>query len=132
LYATKVGEARLRATEALGGEDWASLLWQVVGGPLGGASLELLIAARHDPDMREYMKPLERELARANVDLCRALLGEKRAGHQRFPEFCIVVINSMLGAAASKPFHSSAEEKRLLETWRRMPDLYFGPEISDV
>jgi AcrR family transcriptional regulator len=132
LYATKVGEARLRATEALGGEDWASLLWQVVGGPLGGASLELLIAARHDPDMREYMKPLERELARANVDLCRALLGEKRAGHQRFPEFCIVVINSMLGAAASKPFHSSAEEKLLLETWRRMPDLYFGPEISDV
>jgi AcrR family transcriptional regulator len=75
LYATKVGEARLRATEALNGEDWASLLWQVISGPLGGASLELLVAARHDPDMREYLKPLENEFARANLDLCKALLG---------------------------------------------------------
>ena len=82
--------------------------------------------------MREYLKPLERELARANVDLCKALLGERRADHERFPEFCVVVINSMLGAAASKPFHSRAEEKRLLEAWRRMPDLYFGPETSDA
>jgi hypothetical protein len=127
-----VGEARLRATETLDGEDWAWLLWQVVSGPLGGASLELLIAARHDPDMREYLKPLEREFARANLDLCKALLGEQRAGHKRFPEFCMVVINSMLGAAASKPGHGSAEEKRLLEAWRRMPDLYFAPGTSDA
>jgi AcrR family transcriptional regulator len=132
LYATKVGEARLRATETLDGEDWASLLWQVVSGPLGGASLELLIAARHDPDMRDYLKPLEREFARANLDLCKALLGEKRAGHKRFPEFCMVVINSMLGAAARKPGHGSAEEKRLLEAWRRIPDLYFARETIDA
>jgi hypothetical protein len=79
--------------------------------------------------MRDYLKPLEREFARANLDLCKALLGEKRAGHQRFPEFCMVVINSMLGASASKP--GSAEEKRLLQAWRRMPDLYFVPETSD-
>ena len=124
LYATKVGEVRLRAAQTSDGEDWASLLWQVVSGPLGGASLELLIAARHDPDMRDYLKPLEREFARANLDLC--------AGHKRFPEFCVVVINSMLGAAASKPRHGSAEEKRLLEAWRRIPDLYFGPETTDA
>ena len=43
----------------------------------------------------------------------------------------MVVINSMLGAAASKPGHGSTEEKRLLEAWRRMPDLYFAPETSD-
>jgi AcrR family transcriptional regulator len=109
LYATKVGEARLHAAEALNGEDWASLLWQVVSGPLGGASLELLVAARHDPDMREYLKPLESEFARANLDLCKAL-----------------------GAASGKPGHGSAEEKRLLEAWRRMPDLYFAPETNDA
>lgn len=133
LYATKVGEARLRATETLDGEDWASLLWQVVSGPLGGASLELLVAARHDPEMRDYLKPLEREFARANLDLCKALLGETRAAHKRFPEFCTVVINSMLGAAASEPGHGSTEEKRLLEAWRRLPDLYFalGATASD-
>ncbi len=85
LYATKVGEARLRATEALNGEDWASLLWQVVSGPLGGASLELLIAARHDPDMRDYLKPLESEFARANLDLCKALLGERARRPQTIP-----------------------------------------------
>jgi AcrR family transcriptional regulator len=132
LYATKVGEARLRATDALNGEDWAALLWQVISGPLGGASLELLVAARHDPDMREYLKPLETEFARANLDLCKALLGEQRAGHQRFAEFCMVVINSMLGAAAGKPGHGSAEEKHLLEAWRRMPDLYFTPETIEA
>jgi hypothetical protein len=128
LYATKVGEVRLRAAQASETEDWAALLWQVVSGPLGGASLELLIAARHDPDMREYLKPLEREFSRANLDLCKALLGEERAAHNRFPEFAMVVINSMLGASASKPGHGSAEEKRLLESWRQMPDLYFVPE----
>ena len=131
LYATKVGEARLRAAEASNGEDWASLLWEVISGPLGGASLELLVAARHDPDMREYLKPLENEFARANLDLCKALLGERRANHKRFPEFCMVVINSMLGAAAGKPGHGSTDEKRLLEAWRRMPDLYFASETID-
>ena len=131
LYATKVGEARLRAAEASNGEDWASLLWEVISGPLGGASLELLVAARHDPDMREYLKPLENEFARANLDLCKALLGERRANHKRFPEFCLVVINSMLGAAAGKPGHGSTDEKRLLEAWRRMPDLYFASETID-
>jgi AcrR family transcriptional regulator len=127
LYATKVGEVRLRAAEASGDEDWAALLWQVVSGPLGGASLELLIAARHDPDMREYLAPLEREFSRANFDLCKALLGEQRAAHERFPEFAMVVVSSMLGAAASKPGHGSAEEKRTLKAWREMPDLYFTP-----
>jgi hypothetical protein len=43
----------------------------------------------------------------------------------------MVVINSMLGAAAGKPGHSSAEEEWLLEAWRRLPDLYFVPETTD-
>jgi AcrR family transcriptional regulator len=126
LYATKVGEVRLRAAQTSETEDWAALLWQVISGPLGGASLELLIAARHDPEMRDYLKPLEREFGRANYDLCKALLGEERAAHSRFPEFSRVVINSMLGAAASRPGHGSTEEKRLLEDWRQLPGLYFG------
>jgi len=132
LYATKVGEVRLRAAENSGTEDWVALLWKIVSGPFGGATLELLIAARHDPEMREYLKPLERELGRANFELCKVLLGEQRAAHDRFAEFCTVVINSMLGAAASRPVHGSTEEKRLLEAWRGMPDLYFAPETTDV
>lgn len=79
------------------------MLWQVISGPLGEASLELLIAARHDPDMRGYLKPLEREFGRANFELCKALLGEERAAHKGFTDFCVMVINSMLGAAASRP-----------------------------
>ena len=125
LYTTKVGEVRLRAARSSGAEDWVPLLWKVVSGPLGGASLELLIAARHDAEMREYLKPLESEFGRANFDMCKALLGEKRSAHERFPEFCRVLINSMLGAAAGKPGHGGTEEKRLLDAWRRMPDLYF-------
>jgi hypothetical protein len=57
--------------------------------------------------------------------MCKALLGEQRAAHPSFTEFCRVVINSMLGAAAGRPGHGSAEEKHLLEAWRRMPDRYF-------
>ena len=35
LYATKVGEVRLRAAQTSDGEDWVSLLWQVHLGPVG-------------------------------------------------------------------------------------------------
>jgi hypothetical protein len=84
---------------------WTKELSALAGrlGSLGGASLELLIAARHDPDMREYLKPLEREFGRANFELCKALLGEQRAASKGFTDFCVLVINSMLGAAASRP-----------------------------
>jgi hypothetical protein len=64
--------------------------------------LEFLIAARHDPDMRGYLKPLEREFGRANFELSKALLGEQCAADEGFTDFCVVVINSMPGAAASR------------------------------
>src|SRR5882757_4440332 len=73
LYATRIGELRIRAAQlpARGGkgEDWAALLWQVMSGALGSASLELLVVARHHEDVREYVAPLERELGRANLEL---------------------------------------------------------------
>jgi AcrR family transcriptional regulator len=127
LYATRIDEVRTRAAqlETIKGGDWAALLWQFVSGPLGRASLELLAVARHDEEMAEYLVPLEREFGRANLDLCRALLGEERAAHPRFREFCVLVVTSMLGAAAQTVGAGSAEEKRLLATWRRLPDAFF-------
>jgi len=130
LYATRIDEVRTRAAvlETSKGGDWAALLWQFVSGPLGRASLELLAVARHDEEMTEYLVPLEREFGRANLDLCRALLGEERAAHPRFREFCVVLVTSMLGAAAQSIAAGSAEEKRLLASWRRLPDIYLTAE----
>lgn len=130
LYATRIGEVRLKIAErppqAGTDRDWVALFWEVVSGPTGRACLELLVAARHDPDMAEYVVPLEHEFGRANLELCAALLGEERAGHARFREFCLVVVNSMFGAAAGTYVPGGAEEKRLLDAWRRMPEAYFG------
>jgi AcrR family transcriptional regulator len=132
LYATRIGEVRLkvaeRAATTAGDDDWVTLLWHVVSGPVGRACLELLVQARRDPDMREYLVPLEREFGRANLDLCKVLLGEERAAHSRFREFCLVMVNSMFGAAAGTTVSGSSEEKRLLDAWRQVPDTYFGPE----
>jgi AcrR family transcriptional regulator len=128
LYSTRIGEVRIQAaqlpTGAGKGEDWASLLWQVVSGSLGRACLELLVVARHHEDMRDYLFPLEKEFGRANLDLCKALLGEERAAHPQFRELCLVLMNSMLGAAAGTTVAGSVDEKRLLEAWRRLPDVY--------
>jgi AcrR family transcriptional regulator len=130
LYATRIDEIRVHAAqlEAEKGEDWVTLLWQVFSGPLGRASLELLAVARHDAEMTDYLVPLEREFGRANLELCRTLLGEERAAHPRFREFCVVLVTSMLGAAAQTVVAGSAEEERLLRTWRRLPDIYLLPE----
>ena len=132
LYATRIGEVRLTVAERSGtnriDEDWAPLLWNVVSGPVGRACLELLVQTQRDAEMREYLVPLEREFGRANLDLCRALLGEQRAAHPRFREFCLVVINSMFGAGAGTTLPGRSEEKRLLDAWRRLPDVYLAPE----
>jgi AcrR family transcriptional regulator len=129
LYATRLDEVRVRAAqhragEDWAGEDWAALLWQLVSGSLGRASLELLSVARHDAEMAAYLAPLEREFGRANLDLCRTLLGAERAANPRFREFCVVLMTSMLGAAAQTVVAGSAEEKRLLATWRALPDAF--------
>lgn len=134
LYATRIGEVRLKVAESSANvspdDDWALLLWQVVSGPIGRACLELLVEARHDAEMRAYVIPLEREFGRANLDLCRALLGEERAAHSRFREFCFVVINSMFGAAAGTVLPGSADERRLLDAWRQLPHAYFASEAD--
>jgi len=81
--------------------------------------------------MSGSLVPLEREFGRVNLELCKALLGEHRAAHPRFRQFCLVVINSMLGAAAGTSVPGSADEKRMLDAWRQLPDLYFGRSAPD-
>lgn len=132
LYATRIGEVRLKLAQrtSISGvdEDWVPLLWSVISGPVGRACLELLVQAQRDAEMSSYLVPLEREFGQANLDLCKALLGETRAAHPRFGQFCFVVINSMLGAAASTTVPGSADEKRSLDTWRQLPEVFFGRE----
>jgi len=40
---------------------------------------------------------------RRRFELSKALLGEQRAAHKGFTDFCVVLINSIPGAAASRP-----------------------------
>ena len=130
LYATKVGEVRLRAAQPLDGEDWASLLWQVVAGPLGGASLELLIAARHDPDMRDYLKPLNAVFVRQPRPV-QGSAGRAARRPQTIRRILCGGDQFDAGSRGQQTGTGSAEEKRLIEAWRRIPDLYFAPETSD-
>lgn len=132
LYATRLGEVRLKLAQRTStsgvDEDWVPPLWSVISGPVGRACLDLLVHAQRDVEMSGYLVPLEREFGQANLELCKALLGEQRAAHPRFREFCLVTINSMLGASAGTTVPGSTDEKRMLDAWRQLTDVYFSRE----
>jgi AcrR family transcriptional regulator len=79
--AERRGEQLLRAADALpaGRERIAKsldLLWSSYAGPLYQAALDLWTAARTDPELREQLAPVERDLDRQTLRLSRTLFGE--------------------------------------------------------
>jgi AcrR family transcriptional regulator len=131
LYATRIGELRVRAAEMAattnGHPDPVLLLWELVSGPLGRASLELWSAARHDEELRELVTSLEHELGRANLDMCRSLFGEPAASHPKFQDFCLVLLSSMIGASAGTVVPQGKEARHLLDAWRQLADAMLAP-----
>ncbi|MEV5570375.1 TetR/AcrR family transcriptional regulator [Spirillospora sp. NPDC052269] len=67
---------RLRASaDPLG--DALDLLWRAFQGPLFEASMELWVAARTDPGLREHVAEFERLITAGILDISRAVFGDQ-------------------------------------------------------
>ncbi len=91
--AERRGEQLLSAAERLPAgreriEQGLDLLWSSYANPLYQAALDLWTHARTDPELRERLAPVERELDRQTLRVSRSLFGElaERPGFDRLIE----------------------------------------------
>jgi AcrR family transcriptional regulator len=114
--AERRGEHLLAAAEALprGRERLAEsldLLWESYASPLYQAALDLWTHARTDPELRERLEPVERNLDRQTLRLARTLFGElaERPGFDRLIEMAHA---TMRGLALLDTLHPGGGRNR--------------------
>jgi AcrR family transcriptional regulator len=73
------------------------LLWESHKGPLFQAALELWVAARTDPELRERLTPFEQKLAVRIYELSQDLFGEEVAAHPQFALRLAMALTTMQG-----------------------------------
>jgi AcrR family transcriptional regulator len=100
--AERRGEHLLEAAEKLpsGHERLAAgldLLWSGYASPLYQAALDLWTHARTDPELRERLAPIERDLDRQTLRLSRTLFGEiaERPGFDRLLEMATATMRGL-------------------------------------
>lgn len=97
---------------------WAvGVLWSTFEGPLFAASLEVWVAARHDPDLLAALMPQERILGQAVRTMTDELFGSEITGRPGFPVGLEVVLDSMRGAASRAVLRRPGAVERQLEAW---------------
>jgi AcrR family transcriptional regulator len=132
--AVRRGEHLLAAAEKLppGPErlpERLDLLWEGYASPLYQAALDLWTHARTDPELRERLEPVERELDRQTLRVSRTLFGElaERPGFDRLIEMAHA---TMRGLALLDTLHPGGGRnrrqwpncrERLVEMFEAMP-----------
>jgi len=97
------------------------LLWESFTGPLFTVALELRGAARTDPELREVLVDVERELRNNIVAQCRELFGESLASKPGYESAIDMSLQLMIGAAMSSILHREPERARsMLQTWKAL------------
>ncbi|MQY05571.1 TetR/AcrR family transcriptional regulator [Actinomadura macrotermitis] len=107
---------RLRAAEDGVGAA-LDLVWEVHQGPLFEASMELWVASRTDPELREHVAGLERLVTAGILELSRALIGD-RADDPGFRGDVYVVLETIRGLRLLQFIHPTTPE-RSRERWLR-------------
>lgn len=92
------------------------LLWEGYASPLYQAALDLWTHARTDPELRERLEPVERELDRQTLGVSRALFGEI-AERQGFARLIEMAHATMRGLALLDTLHPGGGRNR-----RQWPD----------
>ncbi len=100
-------------------------LWEAHHGTLFAATLELWLAARHNPDLATALAPREHELGHAIRATVAEMFGADVAGRDGFGEFVSILLTSMRGAALTYTFEprDRATDPHLA-AWRRLARLY--------
>jgi len=92
-------------------------VWAVYQGPLFEASMELWIAARTDPDLREHVASLERTVTAGILEVGRALLGD-RVDDPEVRGDIYLMLESIRGLRMLQFVHPTTPE-RAQERWLR-------------
>lgn len=94
------------------------LLWQAYSGTLSTAAMELWVAARTDPELREVLLPVDRGLGHATLEFYRQAAGEE-LDEQLFEKLLLLSVNLTRGLALDAMLGGSAERRAaLLDEWK--------------
>lgn len=94
------------------------LLWEQFRQPYFWAAMELWIAARTHPSLREELRPAEHRLGRAIHSVVAAMYGPTLSSHERFPQVRELLFTSMRGVAMTYTFiELDAAEDRHMSLW---------------
>jgi AcrR family transcriptional regulator len=97
-------EARRMVPQHGGTGSALDLLWGSFSGDLFQAALELWVAARTDPDLRQALVPVERTIGRRIVETARELFEPRIAERDDFDTLLFVALNTMRGIAAVQSY----------------------------
>ncbi len=112
------------------------LLWRAYSGTLSTAAVELWVAARTDPELRNTLLPVDRALGHATLEFYRELMGSSerslRSDHAsvdeaRLDTLVLLTVNLVRGLALDAMI--GGEERRrtaLLAEWKKLVTDQFG------
>ena len=97
------------------------LLWQSFVGDLFHASLELWVAARTDPELRDALLESERRLGVRNRELLSEMFGTEIASSPNFDTALDTTFNLMRGVAVTGILrHDTERESQLVTAWAQI------------
>lgn len=106
-------------------------LWASLHGPLFTATVELWVAARTNPVLREVLRPEEHRLGLVIREAMAAVFGPEAAAHPRFRELCSVLWSSMRGVALTYTFEPrDPHVDPHLDAWKNLARSYLQPVSS--
>ena len=107
------------------------LLWESFSGPLFKVAMELRAAARTDPEFRDVLVEVERELRSRIIDQSRRLFGAEVASRPQFEDALDLTLHIMMGVAMSATLHG--EERRIVELidlWKSLFPTLLEPRVG--
>jgi hypothetical protein len=96
--------------------EWFDDLWRHFTTPVFGAVLELWVAARTDPDLRQSLLPYEKQLGRTLRELA---LGGGAPATPQFNQIFEMTLTYFRGLALTTILSSREHRDYLLMTWRQ-------------
>ncbi|SDH81009.1 DNA-binding transcriptional regulator, AcrR family [Actinokineospora alba] len=96
------------------------MLWAAYSGTLSTAAVELWVAARTDPELREALLPVDRALGHATLEALRAAAeGESPESTGQAETMLLLTINLVRGLALDAMIGGDPKRRaRLLEEWK--------------
>ncbi|MGQ0840157.1 TetR/AcrR family transcriptional regulator [Actinokineospora sp.] len=122
LFARLIGEMTAAASSLPPGRERVTmgidLLWEAYSGTLSTAAVELWVAARTDDELRDTLRPVDRALGHATLQLYREAAGVELP-EAEVETLMLLSVNFVRGLALDAMIGGGAERRaRLLEEWK--------------